>query len=525
MGEDVRTQIEELLSNPEMLILKKPFTRGADRQNMYCGGEKTAQINEAIKATLPKFKKRVVTQEQFARELDPACHDVLFDDNLPSLCVKVNDGGYVDIKFERQALPIQENIKNKQLMHLTGNKMSFTMIDTNPTDVQREDFIVFKQYWDKRNQDGMKTKMVDAQLSYGEGGLLYYFDYNGSIKSRLISYKDGYVLIPHNDKNGDRILDCIYYEKDGVEYIDCYDATYMTRWTKDNDTTDENNGWVRHEAVVHGFKEIPIVTKWGDVAWGKVQNLIESYEVLFNIFNAIQRRFGWGILYIKGKFKDQAQKINGSVVLNDSSIDGKGDAKYLTPPTPDGMLDTMKSIFKSIQIGSSTTFLMPEDINMSGDISGIAVQLTLSQDNELAARNVIEWQNVADKMVRLFKYGLSVELVNEGINPTAITEFENLNINAKFKVWRPFSETEYNQMLISLVGSGILSKESGIELNTASKPDEKARIEKEEKEKRELEATFVDNVTIQEDVQNQTTTTSNGYALYNNNNTGNNPIN
>ena len=273
------------------------------------------------------------------------------------------------------------------------------------------------------------------------------------------------------------------------------------------------------------FKEIPIVTKWGDVAWGKVQNLIESYEVLYNIFNAIQRRFGWGILYIKGKFKDQAQKINGSVVLNDSSIDGKGDAKYLTPPTPDGMLDTMKSIFKSIQIGSSTTFLMPEDINMSGDISGIAVQLTLSQDNELAARNVIEWQNVADKMVRLFKYGLSVELVNEGINPTAITEFENLNINAKFKVWRPFSETEYNQMLISLVGSGILSKESGIELNTASKPDEKARIEKEEKEKRELEATFVDNVTIQEDGRNQTTTTSDGYALYNNNNTGNNPIN
>ena len=189
------------------------------------------------------------------------------------------------------------------------------------------------------------------------------------------------------------------------------------------------------------------------------------------------------------------------------------------------MLDTMKSIFKSIQIGSSTTFLMPEDINMSGDISGIAVQLTLSQDNELAARNVIEWQNVADKMVRLFKYGLSVELVNEGINPTAITEFENLNINAKFKVWRPFSETEYNQMLISLVGSGILSKESGIELNTASKPDEKARIEKEEKEKRELEATFVDNVTIQDDYRNQTTTTSDGYALYNNNNTGNNPIN
>ena len=145
-------------------------------------------------------------------------------------------------------------------------------------------------------------------------------------------------------------------------------------------------------------------------------------------------------------------------------------------------------------------------------------------DLRAAARNVIEWQNVADKMVRLFKYGLSVELVNEGINPTAITEFENLNINAKFKVWRPFSETEYNQMLVTLVGSGILSKESGIELNTASKPDEKARIEKEEKEKRELKATVVDNVTIQEGGGNQTTTNG-GNTMNGGNNTGRSSIN
>ena len=40
-------------------------------------------------------------------------------------------------------------------------------------------------------------------------------------------------------------------------------------------------------------------------------------------------------------------------------------------------------------------------------------------------------------------------------------------------------------MLLQLVGGGILSKETGIELNTASKPDEKARVEKEAKIKEE----------------------------------------
>jgi hypothetical protein len=75
-----------------------------------------------------------------------------------------------------------------------------------------------------------------------------------------------------------------------------------------------------------------------------------------------------------------------------------------------------------------------------------------------------------------------MELVNSGVNPTAITDFANLDINAKFKVWRPFNEYEFNQMITVLTGAGILSKESGIELNTLSKPDEKQRIKTQEEE-------------------------------------------
>ena len=82
-------------------------------------------------------------------------------------------------------------------------------------------------------------------------------------------------------------------------------------------------------------------------------------------------------------------------------------------------------------------------------------------------------------MVRLFKYGLSKELVAKGENKTAITEFEDLHINAKFKVWKPMNDYEYNQMLTILTGAGILSKETGIEKNTESSPDELIRVEKE----------------------------------------------
>ena len=474
--------ITELLSDPNKLKVKKPFTRGADRGYSPIYPE-TAEIGESISATLPTYKYYVVPQEQFMRELDPRCHDVLFDENIPSICVKVEDGGYRDIKYNRMAIPIQRIIKDEQLIYLTTNKMKFTQVDLRPTETQSNNFIVFKQYWDLRNQDGMKNKMVDTQLSYGDAGLLYYFNRHGEIKSRILSFADGYVLCPHNDQNGDRVLESVYYIKDNVEYIDSYDDTFMYRYKKDNaiENVDEN-GWILETPIAHGFDEIPLITKRGDVAWNNVQSIITSYEILYNVFNAIQRRHGWGLLYVKGKFKDSAKKIAGSVILNDTSLDGKGDAKFLTPPSTQGTLDTLQLMLDTIQLGSSTTFILPKDVKTGGDISGIAIQLTQSLDIENALQKVIDWQNVADKMVRLFKYGLSKELVAKGKNTTAITDFENLRINAKFKVWKPMNDYEYNQMLTILSGAGLLSKETGIERNTESAPDELIRIEKEKKE-------------------------------------------
>ena len=77
-----------------------------------------------------------------------------------------------------------------------------------------------------------------------------------------------------------------------------------------------------------------------------------------------------------------------------------------------------------------------------------------------------------------------------GENEKAITEFEELDIAACFKVWRPMNDYEYNQMITILTGAGVLSKESGIELNTLAKPDEKQRVAKEteEAERKALEA-------------------------------------
>ena len=454
------------------------------------GAGRKAYVNETFRARLPRIKKKTIPQEQYILELDPECHKVLFDQNIPSITMKLNDGTWATIEYQKMSIPFQRMIKDKHVLHMCGNRMQFTMIDQKPTEQQIRDFTTFKQYWTARNQDGMRTKMVDAQLSCGDAGLLYYFDRYGHIKSRMLSFGEGYVLCPHNDENGDRLLESVYYCKDGVEYIDSYDDMYMYRYRNTGEGAPEDtDGWVADEPVLHGFDEIPLITKRGPVAWDNVQNIIDVYEVIYNIFMVIQKRHGWGTLYVKGRFETKAEKVAGAIILNDKSMNASGDAKYLNPPDPQGMLDTMQLLEESIQKGSGTTFLLPKDVKMSGDISGIAIQLTQSLDNEKSNQGVIEWQNVADKMARLFKQGLAKELVNNGLQPTAITDFENLNISAKFKPWRPMNEMEYNTMLETMYSNGILSRKTAIQKNTESSPDEEMRIrqETEEKERKEIE--------------------------------------
>lgn len=483
-------EIKALVTNPQELLKRKPFTRGADL-DLSSTFQDYVYLNTDIEASLPKYQRKVIPQERYLQELDPQCHAVLFDDNIPALCVKVKKDNYVEIDYEKMAVSFQKNIRDKKYLHLTGNAMQFTLVDRNPDEKTKQNFIFFKQYWDLRNMDGMRNKMIETQLSCGDAGLLFYFNYKGEIKCRLISFTDGYVICTHKDHNGDTILETIYYSSDGVEYIDSYDDKYLYRYT--NDGAEELGdgtivgGWRWHEPERHGFDEIPLITHRGSVAWEDAQSVITNYEILYNIFNAIQKRLGWGMLYIKGKFKQNAKKIAGSVIINDESLDGNGEAKYLTPPSPDNIIKTLELMEETIQKCAGTTFILPKDIKVSGDVSGIAVEMTQGLDLETAQRGAIEWQNVCDKMVRLFKQGLAKELVNKKINEEAVTDYTKMLINPSIKIWRPKSDTEYDNMLAASVKAGILSQETGVESHTESKPDEISRIKKEVEEKFDIE--------------------------------------
>lgn len=479
--------VEYLLTHVDELLLKRQFFRGSSTfapDNIYDGEE--CSVVQTRPATTPNIEKKIVSQERFAKELDPTSHSVIFDENIPSICTKRQDGSYMEIQFNRMGLPIQERIREKKTLHLCGNRTIHTMRGASPTDTDVKNFNTIKEYWEDRNMDGWRTKAVHTQLGYGNAALLFYYNRKGEIRCRLLSYKDGYTIISHNDDNGERLLECVYYvDEYNATRIDCYDDTHVYHLS-----IGEDGEWQR-TTEVHGFSEIPMVTKWGDVAWNNVQSLIDTYEILYNLFVVIQKRHGWGILYIKGRFNDEAKKIAGSIILNDRSLDGNGSAQFLTPPSPTGTIDTLQAIMEQIQIGSSTTFLLPKDVKTGGDISALAIMLTQSLDIEGAEQGVIDWQNFISKMQRLFVEGLAKELVRKGENPNAITEFKKLRLNASMKIWRPFNEYEYNQMIATLKSNGILSKKTAIEKNTLSAPDEFSRVEKEESAAQQIVNTVI----------------------------------
>lgn len=485
-----------LLSDPERLLQKKPFYRKVEVCSPSIRG--VADVNEKVSVALPKIRCEIIDQSKYLEELNPLSHDVITDDNIPSVCVKVSKANFREIKDVRMPLPYQQVIRDKHTLHLCGNPMDFTLLDTNPDEQTEKDFITFKQYWLDRNMEGLKTAMVYAQKSVGDAGLLFYYDHNSRIKARVLNFPD-YTIITHKDDNGEHILECLYYCHNGYRYIDCYDDKYLYRITDDAENITEgsivaNSGWVHELPVIHGFSECPLITKRGPVAWENVQTLIEMYETLYNIYYVIEKRHGWGILWIKGKFKDTGKRLAGNVILNDTSVGTDSDAKYLSAPSGDGTLKMLDSLFNEIQIGAGVTILLPKDVKTSGEISGVTIQMVQSRAIETALAGVTEWQNVANKMCRLFKEGLSKELVTNGIDETAMTRFaNNLHISAKFKIWRPYSETEFNNMLVALKGAGLLSTKTGIELNTVSKPDEHSRVEKE----------VEDNIQRELDVQKQ----------------------
>lgn len=471
---------EFLIDNPSRILEKRPFYRGCNSADIRPESS-SAFVGAPHNAVLPYRKSTYVTQDKFLQELDPQSHVVHFDDTIPDIAIKNPYNktiGWIRQKGTRIAFNYQEIIRNKRLQYLCGKPMKFTLC-SHSSDTDIDDlFTSIKEDWVNKNMDIWKYKLAKSQLTTGDGAILHYFKLKGekkTLRHRLLSFEDGYVLLPHYDDDGDMILFGVYYKSDEEERLDVYDETYVYNYAQSGV---DDKGWVLEgEPSRHGFEEIPITYKRADVAWNNVQNNIEIYEILYNIYTVIQKKFGSSVLWVKGNYDQKTKKQGWSVILNSSSLDPNADAKVLTPAEPVGTQKLLADIRKEIQMGSSVIMLQPEDIKVSGDVTGIAIKMLLSAAYEKALQEAIEYDDVADNMLRLFIYGLGIENADP-------TKYSKISIRAEFEAWMPQSDTEIINNINLSIAAGSISKQTARELNPYGKPDEVERgLAQEAKEK------------------------------------------
>ena len=472
----IREDVKPYLLNPDKLTTTYIVRRGltstpASVKNI------TVKNNEQVVAELPDVTYNGVPQKKLLAEYEPASHSVTKDEGIPSISVRVLDG-YAPVADLVTTHPYQKNILAKDVIHICGNKTEHTLLSQNPTKEMEANAIMIKEYWEEKVIDGVRNDAVRAQKKVGCVGWLFYHNYKKEIACRALSYPD-YTICPHYDRNKDPLIHSVYYtdEETKLKRIDSYDEKYRYSHIQIEDSRDSYE-W-RLEIEAHGFSRMPLLVQTGEPSWNDVQNLIDAYETIYNIFLVIMKRHGWGILYLRGNINQTAKKIAGSVIMQDSSLDGNGMAEFKAPPSPDGMFAMLESLEEQIQIGARCTFLLPKDIKSNGDVSGLAIQLTQSGDIEKAIDSIADWQKTMNDATALFIEGLAKELVNKGIKPDAVTEFAKLRMGTKMQVFMPKSQAELVQTITTLKGAGLLSQETAIEIvqgQGLGKPSEKLRV-------------------------------------------------
>lgn len=447
------------------MLLKEPFKRGVSSFKIFDGTP--VNPGEMKEASLPRTMYKVVSQDRFLKEYDPFSHDVLTDENIPTIVAKLQDNQYYEVKNIRMSLPYQKKIVEKQILYLCGKQKQFTLINPSPTDAEKALFSEIKASWLNKNMEQITAKLFENQKIVGDSALIHFFDEEGKYGCKVFSYKDGYVLLPKYDAFGRMEQFSLYYrDKDGKERLDIYDKENLVRCTL------EKGNVVESSVYAHGFLEIPITYIRGDVAWDNSQSLIEVLEILYNIYTVIMKRHGWGMLYIKGNVEDRMKKVAGSVILKDSSPENNGDAKYLAAPTPEGMQNLLSDLHNRIQLMCGVVFLLPEDVRVGGDISGSAMKTMMSSAYERALTDAINYDEALDSVARLFIYGYGVE-------NKKVTDVNMLTIRADFDIWFPQSDSDIINNIVSLKDRNLISTQTGTEISPYSSHDETERIKNE----------------------------------------------
>ena len=224
------------------LLTKKPFTRILP-DGHYDHGYVWNEVSE-MAVTHDRLRRKIVTQEDFLRELDPAGHLINDKELFPDIWQEnEEDGRWYIQEIPRYAFSYQQIILVKHLTHLCGNDIQFELSDKSVTDETREVFNAFRNGWANKNMEVAWYQLAKSVKATGDGAFVGFMD-KGKFGWKVLSFLNGDKLFPHYDLRTGKLNTfartyCNYSEDGNVtkRYIDVWDDTNYYRFVADGDPT------------------------------------------------------------------------------------------------------------------------------------------------------------------------------------------------------------------------------------------------------------------------------------------------
>lgn len=487
------------------LRTKKPFTRILPWGH-YDHGERIGQIREEA-PTFDNLRRKIVTQEDFLRELDPSGHIINDREYYPDIwrqntdaSDKANYGKWFIQEVPRYAFAYQQIILNKQLTHLCGNDIQFELADKKDDSQQREVFNEFKRGWANKNMEVAWYQAAKSVKSTGDAAIVGYMD-NGSFGWKCLSFLNGDRLYPHYDRKTGKLLCFVReytdYDANGAavsNYMEVWDDTYYYRFSssaKENNTLWDSitsklkslfslDGYKCEVMERHNFPFIPVAYMRDDYGpcWTFSEETIENYEMAFSRLAQANHDFGLPIMYVKGEGSQELSKADMTHASKIFFLPSDGDIGFLNKQDASNAYNAELQILEEQIYKQSFATKAPE--LKSGDTPGVAIKLMYSDSYERAMVDAQEFDSFMDALVAIFTYGYGVEAKHQ-------LDFKNLKLSFYIKPYVHLDENGLINNLAVSVQNGFLSKQTASEKNPYSVPSEFERILQEKKEEQQMD--------------------------------------
>lgn len=340
-----------------------------------------------------------------------------------------------------------------------------------------------------------KYELISEAGKVGDSAIYIYKD-KDNIKYRCFSYSKGDVLYEHRNRRGERIAfareyTTTYISADGEEHTD----TLVDVWTKNEFYTLDSNGDIATDIddegniielhQFHNLGFIPIVYLRFELPfWGAVQDLIDDFEFLMSMIGEYNTRQAFQMLLIKtsGRINIQRNGLGGTSILR---VGAEDDAQFMGKMDASNSLFTeIDNIYNGILDGSG---VVPPMQSSSGDRPTGTTAMYYEPEMEWARSDAQMINTAINDMANIFKYYV-------GLMENDATGYNALRINATIEPYSYIDFSEWNNTLVQLVNSRIISLQTAREESDFSANNEDDRMDEQDKRLNEMEVRLVNQM-------------------------------